>query len=356
MLGPDNILVIRLSSLGDVLMSIPAVVAIRNTYVDARISWLVEGSVGELLKCQDFVDDVIEFPRQKIVKAIGKSDPVWAMRELSGFVKKLRGIEYDIIADFHGIIKSAIFSRLARGKRRIGFGKAYAKEMSHLFYEERVSSGDKRIHKVERNMLLARYLGADEKIPVPILVAPVEAEEYVDDFLSGAGVSSPVFAVNPFSSSGSAYKRWDIRQYGALIRKIKGEMGHEVIILWGPGEREEAERLNQIAGGSAKLACPTSVPQLLALLKNVDMYIGGDTGVMHLAAFAGTPVVAVFGPTDVKVNAPYGGNSTVVRKELPCSPCKNKDCSDRKCVEAISVEEVFDAVAKIQGKRIAHRA
>ena len=355
MSNPDNILVIRLSSLGDVLMSIPAVVAIRNAYADARITWLVEGSVSELLKCQGFVDDVIEFPRHSIARAIKKSDPVRAMGELGKFVERLRRDEYDIVADFHGIIKSALFSRFARGKRRVGFGKVYAKEMSHFFYGERAGAGDKRIHKVERNMLLARYLGADEKIPVPGLVVPVEAETYVDKFFSEARISAPVFAVNPFSSSGSSYKRWDIERYGALIKKIQDEMRVQVLVLWGPGEREEAERLADISGGTAQLACPTSVPQLLALLRKVDMYIGGDTGVMHLATFAGTPVVAVFGPTDVKVNAPYGRDNVVVRKELPCSPCKNRDCSDRKCVEAISVEEVFDAVAKMQERAEAEK-
>jgi heptosyltransferase I len=337
-------------------MSIPAVVAIRNAYSGARITWLVEGSVSELLKCQHFVDDVIEFPRHSIVRALKKSDPVRAMTELGGFVKRLRAIEYDIVADFHGIIKSALFSRLACGKRRVGFGKAYAKEMSHLFYGERVSAGDKRIHKVERNMLLARYLGADEKIPAPELVVPNEAETYVDRFFSEARISAPVFAVNPFSSSGSAYKRWDIERYGALIRMITDEMGARALILWGPGEKKEAERLVEIAGGGADLACRTSVPQLLALLKKVDMYVGGDTGVMHLAALAGTPVTAIFGPTDVKVNAPYGDNSVVVRKELPCSPCKNKVCSNRKCVETVSVEEVFDAVAEMHRNSVERRA
>jgi len=356
MLNPDNILVIRLSSLGDVLMSIPAVVAIRDTYADARISWLVEGSVGELLKHQDFVDDVIRFPRQEIAGAIGKTGPARAMEEMGKFVRRLRETEYDVVADFHGIIKSAVFSRLARAKRRVGFGKTYAKEMSHLFYKETVNAGGKRIHKVDRNMLLARYLGAGEKIPAPVLAAPVEAKSYVDAFLAEACITSPIFAVNPFSSKGSSYKRWSIEKYGALIRRLEDEVGVRALILWGPGEKEEAERLKEVSGGGAELACPTTVPQLLALLKKVDMYIGGDTGVMHLAAFADTPVVAIFGPTDVKVNAPYGGKSIVVRKDLPCSPCKNKDCRDRECVDAISVEEVFDAAAKMHKSSKEQRA
>jgi heptosyltransferase I len=354
MSNPDNILVIRLSSLGDVLMSIPAVMAIRKTYNDARIIWLVEGSVSRFLSYQGFIDGVIEFPRQSIVKAIKKSDPLRAMKEMNAFLKRLRQANYDIIADFHGIIKSAIFSALARGNRRIGFGKIYAKEKSHLFYGETVTAGNNRIHKVEKNMLIAQYLGAGKEVPEVNLCVPSEVESYADSFFSEAGISGPVFAVNPFSSSGSSYKRWDIRHYGELNKKINNEIGGHVLILWGPGEKEEAEYLRQISGDRSLLSCPTDVPQLFALLKKVNMYIGGDTGVMHLAVFADTPVVAIFGPTDVSINAPYGQNNIIIRKELPCSPCKNKKCQNRKCVEDITVDEVFEAVVKMHRKSISN--
>jgi len=98
------------------------------------------------------------------------------------------------------------------------------------------------------------------------------------------------------------------------------------------------------------LSCPTDVPQLLALLRRVDMYIGGDTGMMHLAALAGTPVLAIFGPTDHKVNGPYGPTHTIIRKDLPCSPCKNKHCKERKCLMEITVDEVFREVLGMHKK------
>jgi len=343
----NNILVIRLSSLGDVLMSIPAVVAIRNTFPNARISWLVEGSVSELIASQGFVDNTIEFPRHGIVRAIKKSDPVRVFNETNVFIKRLRKERYDIIADFHGIIKSAILSLIARGERRIGFGKIYAKEKSHLFYREHVTGDDRRLHKVERNMLIARYLGVNGNAPEINLAVPYDAESYIEDFFLQTCIDAPVFAVNPFSSRGSLFKRWNIKRYGELIKRICNEIGAKVIILWGPGEKKEAEHLKMLAGDRAFLACPTSVPQLYALLKRVDMYIGGDTGVMHLAVFAGKPVVAIFGPTDIGINAPYGENHILVRKDLPCSPCKNKNCEDRRCLDNITVDEAFEAVSRM---------
>ena len=184
---------------------------------------------------------------------------------------------------------------------------------------------------MERNMLIPRHLGIDSAVPSIKLEALPDAESYIDEFFP-VKVVPPVFAINPFSSKGSVFKRWDIERYGELIRRITSENIGKAIILWGPGGKRRSKSLKEIAGEEAFLSCSTDVPQLLALLRRVDMYIGGDTGMMHLAALAGTPVIAIFGPTDHKVNGPYGPTHTIIRKDLPCSPCKNKDCQERKCL------------------------
>lgn len=347
---PVNILVVRLSSLGDVLLCMPAVKAIRDRFPDAHITWLVEGSVGELLSCQTFIDEVIQFPRGRLQDGLRAANPISVARELKGFLSRLRKVRYDCIIDLHGIIKSALISACARGDRKIGFDAVHAKEKSHLFYRERVHGTDRRMHKVDKNMLMARYIGADSAVPEVTLKAPGSAGAYIDNFFQHAGIRSPVFAVNPFSSKGTGFKRWPIERYARLIERVKDYMGAQTLILWGPGEKEEAERLRSMAGEKAFLACPTNIPQLYALLTRVDMYIGGDTGVMHLASAARIPVVAIFGPTDAKINAPYGPNGIIVRNEVPCSPCKKKDCRERTCIEGISVEDVFEAVKTMSTK------
>ena len=350
MSNPDSILAIRLSSFGDVLMTIPAVKALREYYPHAHLAWLVEGSVGELLAHQGFIDEVIRFPRGSIQNSMKSGNLASATKEMKSFLKKLRSGEYDLILDFHGIIKSALFSKLVKGKRIIGFGKGLAKEKSHLFYHERVECENKRLHKVERNMLIPSHLGVNITTPAINLEAPPVAESYINEFFAREGIIPPVFAINPFSSKGSVFKRWDIERYGELIRRIATENIGKTIILWGPGEKKEARRLKEIAGEEAFLSCPTDVPQLLALLRRVDMYIGGDTGMMHLAALAGTPVLAIFGPTDHKINGPYGSIHTIIRKDLPCSPCKNKDCQERRCLMDITVNEVFREVIEMHKK------
>lgn len=341
MAEPGNILVIRLSSLGDVLMTVPAVKALRRRYPGSRISWLVEGPVGELLARQDFIDHVIQFPRGRLQKALSRGNVPALCREAISFVRTLRDRRYDLITDFHGIFKSVVLGGLAQGTRKIGFGRTVAKEQSHIFYDERIENPNRAMHKVDRNLLLARALGVNGFTPSLCLAGADDADRYVGNFLADKRLSSPFFAMNPFSSPGTAFKRWFPDRYSLLAKRLHETYGAKSLILWGPGEEEEAREIALAAGEAALPACPTTVVQLFSLLQRSRMYIGGDTGVMHLAVAAGIPVLALFGPTDCSVNAPFGDLSVVVKKDMPCSPCKEKACASRRCMEAISVDDVY---------------
>jgi lipopolysaccharide heptosyltransferase I len=344
---PHEILVVRLTSLGDVLMSLPAVKALKEGSPGTRISWLVEGSIAELLSCQGFVDHVVRFPRDLIMKSLKGGSGLETLRLLSGFFKKLRAIKYDVLIDFHGLLKSALLDYAARAEKKIGFARTFAREGSWLAYDERVDGADAHLHKVERNMLLVRHLGINGTVPRVELVAPPSAENYVNDLLTEHAIRPPIIALFPFCSKGSAFKRWDLARYAELLRRMKESIPATVLILWGPGEEEEARQLRDMAGAGVVLPADLGVAQLCAVLKRADMYVGGDTGVMHLAAFSGIPVVAIFGPTDPKVNAPYGPEHTVVRKELPCSPCRDKNCKERTCLTSIAPDEVFEEVNRM---------
>ena len=344
---PHEILVVRLTSLGDVLMSLPAVKALKEGSPGTKVSWLVEGSVAELLSCQDFVDYVVRFPRDLIMRSLREGSALKALGHLSAFLGKLRATRYDALIDFHGILKSALLDCAARAGKRIGFGRGFAKEGSWLAYDERVDGADTHLHKVERNMLLVRHLGIDGIVPQVELAAPPDAESYVNDLLAEHGIRPPIIALFPFCSKGSAFKRWDLARYAELLKRMKESIPATMLILWGPGEEEEARQLRDMAGAGVVLPANLGVAQLCAVLKRADMYVGGDTGVMHLAAFSGVPVVAIFGPTDPKVNAPYGPAHRVVRKELSCSPCRDKNCKERTCLTSITPEEVFEEVNRM---------
>lgn len=348
---PTDILVIRLSSLGDVLLTMPAVQAVKRAIPGASVSWLVEGSAAGLLRHQPFVDRVIEFPRSKVEGDLRRGRIISAGRAMGAFLRDLRHGRFDLVMDFHGILKSALLTRSARAVKRIGFDRTLAKELSWLAYDEKTGNNGRRLHKVRRNMLLASSLGAGEAPELSVETSR-ESDQYADRFLASAGVTGPLFAVNPFCSKGSSFKRWELDRYGAVMRRISEETGVRMMVLWGPGEEGEARRLSRMGGDHAFLACQTTVSQLFSLLKRTDLYIGGDTGVMHLAAFAGVPVVAIFGPTDHLVNGPYGDGHTIIRKALPCSPCRDKGCTSLECLRGISVDDVCEAVI---GARTAQR-
>jgi lipopolysaccharide heptosyltransferase I len=347
---PNNILVIRLTSLGDVLLATPAVRALKRGLPGASISWLVEGNVAGLLTHQDFVDHVIEFPRGPLSRMAKKGNIISSLSAFSSFCHFLRDVEYDLACDFHGIIKSAFLARTAKADRRIGFDRTLAKEGSWMLYDEKVAVQDKRMHKVDRNMLIPAFLGLDCPVEYGFSTS-VESDRYIDAWLEHIKREGPLFAVNPFCSRGSEFKRWDLENYGRLIRKVTDELNSTVIILWGPGEEEEAKKLQKMTDNRAVLACPTTVSQALSLMKKSDLYIGGDTGLMHMAALSGTPVVALFGPTDHLVNGPYGTGHIIVRKERPCSPCRDKDCKSRECMKSIGVDDVWNAVRTVWERR-----
>jgi lipopolysaccharide heptosyltransferase I len=348
--SPGKILVIRLTSLGDVLLATPAVRAIKRGFPASTVSWLVEGSVAGLLAHQDFVDRVIEFPRAKLEQSLKRGRLLAAARTLFTFRRSLAEEGYDVVLDLHGIMKSAALAKMARADRRIGYDGTFAKEASWMIYNEKIGSGERRMHKVERNMLFPSFLGV-EGPPEPELKTSPESDRYVADYLERSGISSPIIGVNPFCSTGSEFKRWDLANYGELMRRLGDETGATMMILWGPGEEAEAQRLRQMAGSRTVLACPTTVSQLLSLTRRMDLYIGGDTGVMHLAALAGVPVVAIFGPTDHLINGPYGAAHTIVRKEQPCSPCRDKSCTSRECIRSISVDDVRSAALAVWNKK-----
>ena len=339
-----DILVVRLTSLGDVLMAIPAVKALKEALPGSRISWLVEGSVAELLRHQSFIDEVIQFPRDRIMRSLGEGRALQTLRHLRTFFRHLRSRRYDVLVDFHGIMKSALLGFAARAEKRIGFGRMFAKEGSWLAYDERVNGVEKGVHKVERNMLLVRRLGVNGAIPHVELTAPPDAEGYVAGLLAEHNIRAPMIAVFPFCSKGSAFKRWPLADYAELLKLMRDAIFATALILWGPGEEEEARELRDMAGTGTVLPASLGVAQLCALLKKAAMYVGGDTGVMHLAVFSGTPVLAIFGPTDPRVNAPFGSMHRLVRQELPCSPCRDKSCKERICLQSLKPHDVFEEV------------
>ena len=343
-------MILRLSAVGDVLRTLPAVKALRERFPSSHITWVVEEPARSLLESQPEIDRVILLPRKKWGEGLKSPKRIWGtIGEVTRFISNLRKEGYSAVFDFHGILKSGLLSFLSGSPRRIGFDRNSSKEGNSLFSNVKVTLPEKRISRFQRNLALLRGIGLEVNGVRHHLHIPSEDQEYVESFLSGMSglIRRPLVAIHPGTSSKTSYKRWSADQYAQLADRLNRDLRGTVIFTWGPGEREWAEGIQQKMKESSILGPKTeTLTQLGEVFRKSDLYIGGDTGPMHVASLVGTPVVAIYGPTDPVVNEPFGRHRKV-RKAVGCNPCRKRSCKDLRCLKAVTVEDVFKAAKDI---------
>lgn len=347
-----NILIIRLGAIGDVLRTLPAVNAWRQHSPETRFTWLVEPAAASVLKGHVALDQVLVFERGlfngflRSPKCLGR-----ALGSLFSLIGKLRSENFDLVVDGHGIFKSGLFSWLSGASDRVGFARPDAKEGSHRFYSHHFQPASSDLNRVERALEFFRALGVPVAGPV-VYQLPVTTENRQRAQTSLDGLKKftgrgPIIALHPGSSKKTAYKRWHQNGYVGLVNALVEKLGARVILTWGPGERETVELIAGNLRVPVVVAKKTSsLLDLAAIFASCDLYVGGDTGPMHLAVAVGTPVVAIFGPTHPQINAPYGAPYRIVRYPLHCSPCRKRSCKTQLCLEAIGWRRVF---AEVEG-------
>jgi heptosyltransferase-1 len=261
-LHPSSLLVVRLSALGDVIHTIPAVVALRERYDD--IAWAVEAPFREL------VETVAK------VRAIPVSLKKWSLSNVIEARRSVRG--FDVAIDFQGLIKSALLARSSGAQERIGFAKEHIKETPATWFLTREVNIDPTKHVVDWNLQLA---GAT--------MPEVDFAPFAMGELDSGG------AVVLLPGAGRPEKIWPVERFRALAQRL----GDRALVVWGPGEEERARAIG------ARMAPRTSLRELAKLLKTASLVIGGDTGPLHLADALGTKVIGLYGPTNPRRNGPY---------------------------------------------------
>ena len=346
-------LVLRLGAVGDVVRTIPAVKALKDYYPSSYIAWVVEEPSRALLESQPEIDQVILFPRKRWGGSIRSAATIWeTMGEVRGFVADLRSPKFDIVLDFHGILKSGLLSFFSGAPKRIGFDRRASKEGNFLFSNVRVKLEEEKVSRFRRNLYLLRGIGLEVKGLRQNLHIPQKDQEYVDSFFEGLSVRAdgPLIAIHPGTSPKTSYKRWMADQYSQLADRLIGELGASVIFTWGPEELRWVEAIQKEMVKASILGPKTeSLTQLGGVFRHCDLYVGGDTGPMHIASCLGVPVVVIYGPTDPIVNEPVGRHRKV-RKEIGCSPCRKRSCKELACLRAVTADDVFDAVREILGE------
>ena len=344
-----NILIVKLSAIGDVIHTLPALNAVRNYYPDANITWLVEEDAAPIVQGHKALDRVIVSKRKRWLKALRSVSLLSTIKEIYGFIKELRDTRYEMILDFQALLKSGMLIALARGRRKIGFGKGLEHmEHSYIFLNERIPAVDMEIHALTRGMMLLNAVGiptneVEYKLPVSN-----DDREKVDELMKKHGINGvkTLIAINPVAKWES--KLWPKKRFARLADMIIDEYDVKIIFTGGSEDRPVIQDIMSVMKGRAlNFAGQTTLRMLAALYEKTALVVSTDTGPMHLAAAMGTPVVAIFGPTAPWRTGPYGSGHKVVRIDSECSPCFKRRCETIDCMHQISVDQVYDAVSKI---------
>ena len=341
-----NILIVKLSAIGDVIHTLPALNALRRHFPQARITWLVEEAAAGLIMGHPALDRVIVSRRKTWLKGLRTGRRREYPGEMRSFVRLLRDTHYDVILDFQALLKSALLIALCRGTRKIGFGRGMAHmEHSYVFLNERIPAVSMEIHALVRNLMMLEPLGIRSREIVYDLPVSRQDRRAAQALLDGCGLgkTTPLVAVNPVAKWPS--KLWGNRKFSRLADRMVEKNGAGLYFTGGP---EDRPTVDAIIGGmrhpAVNLAGKTTLKTLAALYRRSDLLVSTDTGPMHLGAAVGTPVVAIFGPTAPWRTGPYGTGHRVIRHDSACSPCFKRVCEKMDCMDRITVEQVFQAV------------
>jgi heptosyltransferase-1 len=328
---PHRILIIKPSSLGDVTHALPILHLLRRRYPEAKISWLVAPYCSGLLEGHADLDEVILFDRRRFGTAW--KNPAAGL-DLIRFKRDLRRRRFDWVIDLQGLFRSGWLAWFTRAPVRIGF--ANAREFAWLFYTHRIPIATMEQHAVERYMRIALAAGCEDgPIEFPFVVG--ESDRAVVAGMSG---DEPFAVLLP--GANWATKRWPIEKFAALVEPIRERFGLRCIVAGGPDTIE----LGKSIPGALSLAGRTNLPQLVALLEKSCLVIANDSGPMHIAAALGKPLVTIFGPTNPIRTGPYGRPESVVRVDIPCSPCYSRHCSHTSCLRWLGIEPVLATAAE----------
>lgn len=341
----NKILIVRLSAIGDVINTIPALVVLKHNFPFSHISWVVEDKANDLLSGYPYLDNVFILKRRsgnRISRALG-------------LIRELRESKFDVAIDFQGNLKSGLVTSLSGATTRIGIKPA--KEGNTLFTNYKITLPDQRMNRVERNLYILKSLGLDinilewNKIPPPFTKSD---ELYINKFLSAHNPQGkPVVILHPGTSEFGIFKRWHPQKYAQLADRLIESLDICCVISWGGKEKTLAESISaRMKHKPLIIDEAISINKFAALIKHARLFIGSDSAPLHLANLLGIQTIGLYGPKDPIIYGPYSpathktkSNKPVIisaaQKGISCSPCRKRRCDNPICMESITVEEIF---------------
>jgi lipopolysaccharide heptosyltransferase I len=331
----NRLLIVKLSSLGDVLHALPVVKSIKQGLPHLSIGWVIRERCAGLLLGNDFLDDVYVIPNKPSIKAL------WKLRQT------LRRKKYDTAFDMQGLLLSGVITALSGAPRRVGLNRN--REMNAVFLSEPTIEGKLPLtHAVDVQLGFRGAAGLPpiDELPEVTYLAVREAD-WLQTVKSRFN-DEKIVVLNVGAST--IYKRWPNQRWIELANALTEQHFH-VVLTAGPTEADDADRIAAEITRKAlltNLGGITNSDQLATILRHSNLVITGDTGPLHMAASVGTPTIALFGPTDPRLTGPYGKQHKVIWKQLSCSPCfRHPTCNGRvDCLTSISADEVLESAVQ----------
>ena len=331
----NNILVIKMSSLGDVLHTLPFVAELRERFPLARLTWLVHPQFSGFVPDPPMVDEVIYFDKVKF-NNMSLGEKWLCFKEMRSL---LHSRNFDLVIDMQGLFKSAVLAAISGCNNRIGYCEM--REGSGLV-SKAVTGAHAKDHVIERYLDVARYLGCavkDIRFPMPDLQKEWQAVQEKTE-----AVKEPYVVLVPGARWET--KKWPIEYFSELAEMILRD-GKQVVLAGGPEDTSLGSQITRLSPGVTDLTGKTGLRELGALIQHSTAYISGDTGPLFIAAAMKRPLIALYGPTRPDRTGPYGSSEAVIiRAPVSCAGCLKKRCSKWICMKAITPEMVFDEYKK----------
>lgn len=328
-----KILIVKPSSLGDVVHSLPFLNAVHECFPDAEVHWVIAKGLEGLLEGHPMVHRLIVINKDVWKKISRAGDTV---REIRQLYRDIRSAHYDLVVDLQGLLRSGLITMAARAPVRIGFTEA--REGSRIFYTRKVRGG-RGIHAVDRYMKIAAEIGCpSDRIEFPFPPKPAGSDR-MKRVLADLG---PYAVIVP----GARWKTkiWPAENFGSVAAKLPVRS----VVIGSSSDRGIADKIVSTSRGRAvSLAGETNLPELIVLMKGASIVITNDSGPMHIGAALNVPVIAVFGPTSPVLTGPYGKGHVVLQSDEPCSPCFKRECADVKCMRKITPGKVLERAAAV---------
>lgn len=333
---PKRILIVRLSAVGDTILNLPIACALRRHLPDAEVGWVVGRGASDLLKGHPCVDQVF----------VLDSEATRSPRSFLTFVKALRAWKPDVVIDAQGLTKSSVLGWLSGARQRIGLSKSEFEGRELSTWINNTIVKPRTSHVIDRGLELLRPLGIDTSEIEYRLPRSPKLREQVDAQSAEIGWQFPGAIINV--GAGWESKIWPNDRYAAIARHLADRWNLRTCVVWGGGnEKHSAEEVVALSDGAAVLAPPTKLVELAEWIRHARLFIGSDTGPMHLACALGIPTIGLIGPMPVERVGPRGyGQVAIQRLTLPENQRHRRktECGPMLSIEVASVARACDSL------------